>query len=253
VSTPPRPPDDTSQRPLGPLGTRIVALADTPDDVSDIDIRLAAIAQLAADTLTPVSYASITTVRGASPTTVAASSELATAVDQAQYTDDSGPCLDALHDGTSVGVDDIAVTMRWPEFRAAAARMGLHASLSIPLFAGSGAPIAALNLYSHDSLAMSPLNARIWTVYHTDPAAHPPDVPVVDTGGDDLVAGLIDAFEVRAVIQRAIGVVMTGERCSAEAAYLTLRVRAAEAGISLTSVATALQPHLPRPGGEPHP
>ena len=43
---------------------------------------------------------------------------------------------------------------------------------------------------------------------------------------------------------------MAGEHCSAEDAYLTLRVRAAEAGIGLTGIAIALQPDLPR-GGEP--
>jgi hypothetical protein len=43
-------------------------------------------------------------------------------------------------------VKNIDATMAWPGFREAAARMGLHASLSIPLFAGSGATIAALNL-----------------------------------------------------------------------------------------------------------
>ena len=253
MSTPPRPPHDTAPRALGLLATRIVALADTPDDVSNLDARLAAIAQAAADTVTPVSYASITAVRDGSPTTVAATSELATAVDQAQYADDSGPCLDALHDGTPVGVDDIPATMTWPGFRDAALRMGLHASLSIPLFAGSGAPIAALNLYSHDPLAMVPLNAGVWAVYNTDPAPHPrPDKLLVDTGGEDLVAGLVQAFEVRAVIQRAIGVVMAGEHCSAEDAYLTLRVRAAEAGTSLTGIATALHPHLSQ-GGEPRP
>ena len=110
VNTPPRPPHDPSPRPLGPLATRIMALADTPDDACDIDTRLAAIAQAAADTLTPVSYASITAVRDGGNTTVAATSELATAVDTAQYADDSGPCLDALHDGTPVGVDDIPAT-----------------------------------------------------------------------------------------------------------------------------------------------
>ena len=251
VSTPPRPPHDTSQRPLGLLASRIVALADTPDDVSDIDTRLAAIAQAAADTVTPVSYASITAVRDGSPTTVAATSELATAVDQVQYADDSGPCLAALQDGTPVGVDDIPATMTWPGFRDAAVRMGLHASLSIPLFAGSGAPIAALNLYSHDLLAMAPLNAWVWRVYTTDQAADPQtDTLLVDTGGADLVAGLIAAFEVRAEIQRAIGVVMASEHCSAEDAYLTLRLRAAQAGTSLTGIATALHPHVLR-GGEP--
>ncbi len=37
--------------------------------------------------------------------------------------------------------------MRWPGFRDTAYRLGLHTSLSIPLFAGRGEPIAALNLY----------------------------------------------------------------------------------------------------------
>jgi hypothetical protein len=97
---------------------------------------------------------------------------------------------------------------------------------------------------------MAPLNARVWTVYNTDPAPHPqPDQLLADTGGADLVAGLIEAFEVRAVIQRAIGVVMADQRCSAEDAYLTLRLRAAETGTTLTGIAAAaLHPHLPRAG-----
>ena len=247
--SPPLRPNDTSPRPAGLLATRIVALADTPDDASDIDTRLAAIAQAAADTLTPVSYASITAVRDGANTTVAATSELATAVDQAQYADDSGPCLDALNNGTPVGVDDIPTTIAWPGFRQAAAGMGLHASLSIPLFAGSGAPIAALNLYSHDLLAMAPLNAWVCRVYTTDHAADPQtDTLLVDTGGEDLVAGLIKACEVRAAIQRGIGVVMADEHCCAEDAYLTLRVRAAETGTSLTGIATALRPAPSRRG-----
>jgi hypothetical protein len=245
-------PDDRPQRRRGPLATCIVTLAGTPDDASDIDTQLTAIARLAADTLPAVSYASVTAVRDGDDTTVAASSELATAVDQAQYADDSGPCLDALRDGTPVPVDNIAATMKWPKFREAAERMGLKASLSVPLFAGSGTTIAALNLYSHDLPAMLTLNAWVWTVYNIDPTAHPqPDAPLLDAGGQDLIGGLIEAFEVSALIQRAIGIVMVEEGSSIEQAYRILRVRAAEAGASLTDIAAALQPHLPRPGREP--
>jgi len=246
VTTPHRPPAEEGQRPLGPLGRSIVTLAGTPDDASDIDAYLATIAKHAAGTLTPVSYASITVMRDSAYSTVAASSEVATAVDQAQYADDRGPCLEALTDDTPVGVDDIDTTMKWPGFRQAAARMGLHASLSIPLFAGSGATIAALNLYSHDPVTMIPLTARVWTVFDADPTTRPePDVPLPDAAGEDLVTGLVEAIEVRALIQRAIGVVMATERCTAPDAYLSLRVRAAETGASLTAVATELQKQLP--------
>jgi hypothetical protein len=98
---------------------------------------------------------------------------------------------------------------------------------------------------------MAPLNAWVWTVYNTYPTPHQqPDKLLVETGGEDLVAGLVEALEIRAMIQRAIGVVMAAEHCSAEDAYLSLRLRAAEAGTSLTGIATALHPHHPR-GGEP--
>jgi hypothetical protein len=40
--------------------------------------------------------------------------------------------------------------MAWPGFRDTARQLGLRASVSIPLIAGSGTPIAALNLYAHD-------------------------------------------------------------------------------------------------------
>jgi hypothetical protein len=252
VTTPQRPSDDGVRQPSGPLARSIVGLAGTPDDASDIDTRLATIARLAADTLTPVIYASITAVRDSAYTTVAASSDLAIAVDQSQYAAGSGPCLDALADGTPVGVEDMDTTMAWPGFRREAARMGLNASLSVPLFAGSGATIAVLNLYGHDAITMIPLTARVGTVYDTDSAPGPkPDEPFLDAACADLITGLVEAFKVRALIQRAIGVVMATERCTAEGAYLSLRVRAAETGAGLTEIAARLQPHLPKPGGEP--
>ncbi len=250
MTTPHRPPGDTPQRPHGPLASGIVTLAGTPDDASDIDTHLVTIARLAADTLPPVTYASITAVRDGNHSTVAASSELAIAVDQAQYADQSGPCIDALQ-GTPVGVDNIAATMRWPGFRGQAARIGLKASLSVPLFAGSGTTIAVLNLYGHDPVTMIPLTARVWAVYDNDPVPdRDPDVPPMDAAGEDLIIGLEAAFEVRAVIQRAIGVLMAEQRCTSEDAYLVLRGRAARAGISLEEIADVLRPDLPRQGGD---
>jgi hypothetical protein len=234
---------DTSRRRLGALASKIVALAGTPDDDSGIDSQLAAIAQLAADTLGPVSYASVTAVRDSSTTTVAASSDLAVAVDQAQYAEDSGPCLQALAEDTPVRVDDIAATMRWPGFRAAAAELGLHASLSVPLFAGSGATVAVLNLYGHDPVTMIALSAQVWAVYQADPAPAPmAGMPLGDAGGEDLIAGLTEAFETRALIERAKGVVMAQRGCSVEDAYLHLRVRAVEAGTGLADIAARLLP-----------
>ena len=75
-------------------------------------------------------------------------------------------------------------------------------------------------------------------------------MPLVDAAGEDLITGLVEGFGVRALIQRAIGVVMATERCTAQDAYLSLRVRAVEMSAGSTDVAATVQ-QLPRTGGDP--
>ncbi|HYN97488.1 MAG TPA: GAF and ANTAR domain-containing protein [Pilimelia sp.] len=243
----PHPPSAHAGRPVDrPLVENLITLAGTPDDASQIDTQLAMIARLVADIVAPVAYASVTARREGAFTTVATTSELAVAVDHAQYADQSGPCLTALETGVPVGVEHIAATMVWPGFRDMAFGLGLRASLSIPVFAGSGAPVAALNLYGHEPSTMAQLTARVWQVYDPefdlDPGAEgrrqrPPEL---DEGSEQLVAGLADALTVRALIQRAIGVVMAIGHHSPDEAYLVLRLRAAEDGGSIAHAARAL-------------
>jgi hypothetical protein len=235
----------THQRPTPPvsqhrgrLSDTVATLAGTPDDHSSVDDQLVAIAQLTATHVVAVSYASVTARHQDAHTTVAASNELAVAVDRAQYADQAGPCLDALETGRPTAVPDIAATMRWPGFRDAACRLGLHTSLSIPLFAGRGEPVAALNLYGHDSTTMAALTAAVWATY--DEATPASRLPGLDPGGAQLVAGLIDAFAVRTIIQQAFGIMMAEHGSTAESAYAGLRVHAADAGISLLDTARAV-------------
>jgi GAF domain/ANTAR domain len=223
-----------------PLTACLTALAGTPDDASWISCQLVTIAQLSADLISPVAYASVTAYHDDAVTTVATSSEVALAVDQAQYADQAGPCLDALDSASPIAVPDIAATMQWPGFRDSAYRLGISASLSIPLFAGRGTAIAALNLYSRDPSSLAPLTAAVWAAY--DP--HSPGTAArghgLDDGGEGLVAGLAGAFAVRAHIQQAIGAIMAATHKTADAAFLILRLRAAETGTTLTATATAV-------------
>jgi hypothetical protein len=85
-----QPAQDPASVQHGPLAGSIVALAGMPDDVSIIDDQLVLITRLAADRVAAVDYASVTATREGAHTTVAASSELALAVDEAQYADEAG-------------------------------------------------------------------------------------------------------------------------------------------------------------------
>jgi hypothetical protein len=64
------------------------------------------------------------------------SDDLIRAVDEGQYADNAGLCLDALDSTAPVGVPDIDTTLQRPGFHDAAPRMGPHAAVSIPLYAG---------------------------------------------------------------------------------------------------------------------
>jgi hypothetical protein len=222
----------------GPLAEALVTLAGTPDDMSTVDDQLRRIVQLAADRISTVAYASVTVQRDGANVTVAMSSEVALAVDAAQYDDDDGPCLESLRRELVVAVSQIDRTISWPGFRHAAAGLGLHTSVSLPIFAGSGKTIAALNLYGRDTVAMAPLVARLLAVY--DPEESPADERPLDDGGDELVAGLSEAMTVRAAIQLAIGAVVARTATTPDNAYLRLRLHAATTGVPLPDAAEAL-------------
>jgi hypothetical protein len=238
VATRPPTPPAADRQIRSPLTDCLVAMAGTPDDSSWIDTQLTAIVQLVADLVEPVDHASITVHRNGAYTTIAASSDLALAVDEVQYADEHGPCLDALDGGKPTAVADLRSAMAWPALRDAAHGLGLRASLSVPLFAGHGSPVAALNLHSRDPGALSPLSAAVWSTF--DPGRPPGDVSSLDDGSAALVSGLIGAFAVRDVIQQAIGIILAEQHRSTDAAYLALRLRAAETGQTLIDTATAV-------------
>jgi hypothetical protein len=217
------------------LCERIVTLAGRADDNSNVGADLVEIAAMSADRVAGVSCASVTSRYEGAYATVAASSKLAIAVDEAQYADDAGPCLDALDGAYPTAVPDIAATMSWHGFREIACGLGLSASLSIPLFAGRGVAIAALNLYTRDPDGMRVLAEAVWSVYDdAGPHLHRADL---DAGGSELVKGLAGAFAVRANIQQAIGVLLARTEYSPDEAFTTLRLRAAELGRTLPEVA----------------
>lgn len=235
----------TRSQPLTPgrgvLADSLIELAGTDDDDPAVGVLLTTIVQLAADLLDPVAFTSVTREYESRYSTVAVSSALALAVDEAQYADSAGPCLDALDSGAPTSVPRIDTTMSWPGFRDAAYQLGLRSSLSIPLFAGRGLPTAALNLYGHDPATMAPLSAAVLTTFDDSDLGRTTDPPEeLGPGAGELVAGLAGAFAVRATIQQAIGMIIAERQTNADLAYGLLRSLTAATKASLVEVAMAV-------------
>ena len=79
--------------------------------------------------------------------TVAAANELSRQLDEMQYSNGDGPCLQALRDGVPVRVTAMTEETRWGEYPQRAADHGVLSMLSLPL-APRGKTIGALNLYA---------------------------------------------------------------------------------------------------------
>jgi hypothetical protein len=236
------PPTDPHPPKRGALTAAMVALAGMPEHTSGLDRHLEAIARLTVERVAAAQYASITALRGDAYITVAFTDELARAVDEAQYADNTGPCLEAYDAGTPVGVPDTGASVRWPGFHEAAPRMGLRASVSVPLYAGRGEPVAVLNVYSHDRVAMAPLIAGVISLYQPggDEVVGSGGVDALDEGGRDLVAGYAESLSIRATIKLALGMIMVDNQCTADDAYVSLCVQAGAAGTDLAAAAVAL-------------
>ncbi|MFC6016807.1 GAF domain-containing protein [Plantactinospora solaniradicis] len=192
---------------------------------------LVAIARITASLAERVSYASVTASHSGSLTTVATSSDVALAVDLAQYTDAAGPCLDALSSGKAVSVPDIAATVTWPGYRDMARRLGVRASLSIPLFADGGAAIAALNLYGRSPDPMASFTSGVRIAYGVGPTGAGQPTQSTDAGSEQLLTGLVAALQIRDLIQQALGVVRGRDHQPARTAYLVLRERISGTGV----------------------
>ncbi|MEU4426824.1 GAF and ANTAR domain-containing protein [Actinoplanes sp. NPDC024001] len=230
--------DSSGRAPWEVLADDLVSLAQVPDDDDVVvDALLARIAVVSAEVLSGVDYASITAWRGAGYTTVAASSDLARAVDDAQHAEAAGPCVQAEQTAAPVGVPDVAATMLWPGFYRQATELGLRASVSVPLFAGGGTPVGVLNLYGRDGAALAALTAGVREVFAVEGVPAGGLESDGDAGTRQFLAGLGQALRLRVTIQRAVGVLMALAGCDAAQAYRMLREWAASLRESLSGAA----------------
>jgi hypothetical protein len=186
---------------------------------------------LGRDVAPGVTGCSLTELDGAHYRTPAASTDVAFELDQAQYADSAGPCVNAARDRQLYYLADLASEPRFPRFTAAALRAGVRSSLSVPVPARHRP--TALNVYStvgaafdaDGALARADLLARTITAL----SAHPQAAP---TPASDRI-GLVEARDSGGRVKAAVEHLMTEGGLSRAAAFdvLTRRSRAQQVSL----------------------
>jgi GAF domain-containing protein len=205
---------------------------------TDLDGVLHKVAELAKRTITVVDAASVTLVRGRNAHTAAYTGDLALTLDEWQYADGVGPCLDAAATSTTLSVPDLTGEERWPDYIPRALKAGVLSSLSV------GMPVTdnvagALNLYSTRPYSFddgAQALAQTFSEYASVALAN----AHLYNESSTLAQHMQTAMENRAVIEQAKGIIMGDRRCTAEEAFKILSKLSQDTNRKVRDVAAAL-------------
>ncbi|GLZ60578.1 GAF and ANTAR domain-containing protein [Micromonospora sp. NBRC 107095] len=189
------------------------------DEIS-LDDMLLRVAELANRSIPGTREVTVTLVRGRVGWTGAFTGELARQLDEWQYDQHRGPCLDASASGDTISVPDMATEDRWPAWAERARAAGVRSSLSVGLPI-QGSVVGALNVYSDSANAFEPSSVASAEGFAAYAAVALANAHLYDNAATT-AAQMQEAMRNRAVIEQAKGIIMGSRRCSPEEAFALL-------------------------------
>jgi GAF domain-containing protein len=183
----------------------------------DLRAVLGRVAELARQTLPGVVGASVTLIESDQAHTAAFTGPLARDLDETQYRDGYGPCLEAAQSSGTLTVPDMAAETRWPGFTRHALDAGIRSSVSVALPLQQ-AVTGALNIYATQPAAFDPDALELARTFAGYAAVAIANVHLYQTTAT-LAEHMRRAMETRAVIEQAKGIIIAQQHCTPEQAF----------------------------------
>ncbi len=192
------------------------------------------VAEVTEATVPGAAGVSVTLVEGTRARSAGFSGPIAAALDERQYADGFGPCLDAARTSTIVHVHDTHDSAAYPDFAALAAREGVTSVVSIGM-AMLGRNVGAMNVYcTSGALPASSIGlSRVFAAYASVALSN----AVLFSRATDSVAQMREAMASRAVIEQAKGMLMGRHGITADEAFDQLSRRSQDENVKLREVA----------------
>jgi GAF domain-containing protein len=238
--------DNASTRPdaLDPTGI-LRELTETLQAPASFEAAMGDVADLVRRRLPGADAVSITLIDGG-PGTVASTDSFATELDERQYRDGWGPCLEAAEYQQTAVMPDSGEETRWPDFARSAVALGVGSSLSAPLPSQQHIS-GALNIYAKKPHAFDEQSRRLAESL----GAHVSLALVQSFNYTDAARradSLLEAMRSRAVIEQAKGILMAARELSASQAFDLLVATSQSEHRKLRDVAAGL---VSRASGHP--
>lgn len=224
--------------------TEMAALLLSVEDMSE---ALSHIARIAVAVIPDGPSCGITVVMDGHAVTEVYAGSIPAQVEKTQHTRGDGPCLQAIHTGCPVVVQDLAAEERWGDWPALALDAGARAVYAHPLEV-DGEVLGALSLYSHEPNMFTDEINEI-ALQFARPAALLLAGVLRRLSQEEVIRQLRAAISSRSVIDQAIGIVMAQRRCGPEEALSALRRMSNNRNIKLRDIAARLIASLETGGG----
>ena len=215
--------------------TGLSGLLTGPRPVQETLVR---IAEFAVRAIPGAEGAGLTMLEDDRPQTVVASAEFVHAIDDVQYGLGEGPCLLAVESRSTQTSGSLGGDARWPRFAPRVGRMGVHSALSLPLLLPDRV-VGALNVYAHGKVAFGSEAVRIGELFARPAAVSVHNAQILAQSqrlAEQLGAALVN----RAVIDQALGVIMSRTGATPEEAFERLRAMSQSQHVKVAEVSRAL-------------
>ena len=228
---------------------QLSALAGAVLGQDDLSSTLQEVTRIAVATLLGGAGASITGFRDGHPSVVATDSEWSRQLDELQYEEREGPCLDATRTGNVFRVRDLREDSRWPFYAQRAVALGALSMISLPM-SSEGRVVGALNVYSRQTDGFSAEEVALGELMAAQ-AGIAMQVAASFFQHRDLALQMQQALSSRAGIEQAKGVLMAARGCTEEEAFTILVELSQSSNRKLRDVAAAVveQTRSRQPGG----
>jgi len=204
------------------LRSSISALTTLATGRLNLEELLVSVATFAVRAIPGADGAGLTLLENDRSNTIVTTAPFVSAVDEIQYSLMQGPCVSAAESAQTMRSGSLGGDTRWPQFGSRVARLGVHSAVSLPLVTPTGV-VGALNVYAHAKNAFDQRAAELGELFAT-PAAIAVQNAQALAQAQRLALQLQHALDTRAMIDRAIGILMSRNGGTEQQALTRLRI-----------------------------
>jgi GAF domain-containing protein len=234
----PAPPARASAEGEEDLAESLVGLAGLSSARLSLEDLLIQVATLAVQAIPGADGAGLTLLEAGRADTIVKSEPFVTVIDDIQYGIGEGPCISAAQTGQTTRSDSLGGDPRWPRFGPRAGRLGVHSALSLPLLIQDQI-VGVMNVYAHPKGVFDERAEKVGELFAV-PAAIAVQNAQVLAQTQRLAANLEKALTNRAVIDQAIGILISRSGVSGDEAFNRLRAMSQTEHRKLSAVAAGI-------------